>query len=149
MRPSVRPLTLSDMNISEISWPIIGKYYLKHYWGRGLAALGFGPDRIRTLVSMATDSFHRVIMGKSCEHSSSSIFHWIFFILANNKDSNISLDGLEIRQYWTRVCEVSYPRTSEKISLDLKWEKCCEQSKLSFLNGSSSFLKITRATIKA
>ena len=32
--------------------------------GSGLAALGFGPDQIRTLVSMATDSSHRVIMGK-------------------------------------------------------------------------------------
>ena len=32
--------------------------------GGGLTALGFGPDRIRTLVSMATDSSHRVIMGK-------------------------------------------------------------------------------------
>ena len=31
-------------------------------WGKG--ALGFGPDRIGTLVSMATDSSHRVIMGK-------------------------------------------------------------------------------------
>ena len=28
------------------------------------AALGFWPDRIGTLVSMATDSSHRVIMGK-------------------------------------------------------------------------------------
>ena len=32
--------------------------------GGGKAALGFGPDRIGTLVSMATDSSHRVIMGK-------------------------------------------------------------------------------------
>ena len=30
----------------------------------GKAALCFGPDRIGTLVSMATDSSHRVIMGK-------------------------------------------------------------------------------------
>ena len=30
----------------------------------GWAALGFGADQIRTLVSMATDSSHRVIMGK-------------------------------------------------------------------------------------
>ena len=29
------------------------------------SALGFGPDWIRTLVSMATDSSHRVIMGKT------------------------------------------------------------------------------------
>ena len=32
--------------------------------GWGKAALGFGPDRIKTLVSMATDSPHKVIMGK-------------------------------------------------------------------------------------
>ena len=62
--PSLHPITLSDMNICETSRPIIIKFHLKHYWGGGLAALGFGPDWIRTLVSMATDSFHRVIMGK-------------------------------------------------------------------------------------
>ena len=55
---SVGPFTLSDMNISENSRQIIIKFHLKHHWGRGLAALGFGPDRIRTLVSMATDSSH-------------------------------------------------------------------------------------------
>ena len=31
--------------------------------GKGKAALGFGQDLIRTLVSMATISSHRVIMG--------------------------------------------------------------------------------------
>ena len=51
------------MNISETSWPIATKFYLNHHWGGGMAALGFGPDRIGTLVSMATDSSHRVIMG--------------------------------------------------------------------------------------
>ena len=56
--------TLSNMNISETCGPIATKFYLKHHWGGGKAALGFGPDRIRTLVSMATDSSHRVIMGK-------------------------------------------------------------------------------------
>ena len=61
---SVCPFTLSDMNISETSWPIIIKFHLKHHWGGGLAALGFGPDRISALVSMATDSSHRVTMGK-------------------------------------------------------------------------------------
>ena len=52
------------MNISETSGPIATKFYLKHHWVGGKAALGFGADRIRTLVSMATDSSHRVIMGK-------------------------------------------------------------------------------------
>ena len=51
------------MNISETSWSIIIKFHLKHHWGGRLAALGFGPDRIRTLVSMATISSHRVIIG--------------------------------------------------------------------------------------
>ena len=34
------------------------------HWGGEKIALGFGADQIRTLVSMATDSSHRVIMGK-------------------------------------------------------------------------------------
>ena len=64
VRGSVGPFTLSDMNISETSWLVIIKFHLKDHWGGGFAALVFGPDRIRTLVSMATDSSHRVIMGK-------------------------------------------------------------------------------------
>ena len=52
------------MNISETSGPIANKFYLKHHWVGGKAALGFGADQIGTLVSMATDSSHRVIMGK-------------------------------------------------------------------------------------
>ena len=52
------------MNISETSGPIATKCYLKHHWVGVKDALGFGLDRIRTLVSMATDSSHRVIMGK-------------------------------------------------------------------------------------
>ena len=61
---SVRPSTLSNMSISETSWPIVIKFHQKHHWGGGLIALGFGSDRNRTLVSMAIDSSHRVIMGK-------------------------------------------------------------------------------------
>ena len=62
---SVRALTLSNMNISATSRPIGMKFYLKHYLGGGKASVGFDPDQIRTLVSMATDSSHRVIMGKT------------------------------------------------------------------------------------
>ena len=65
VRPSVRPFTLSNMNISATSWPIGMKFYLKHHWGGGKASVGFDPDRIKTLVSMATDRSHRVIMGKT------------------------------------------------------------------------------------
>ena len=58
-------LTLSNMNISATSWQIGMKFYLKHHWGGGKASVGFDLDRISTLVSMATDSSHRVIMGKT------------------------------------------------------------------------------------
>ena len=64
-RLCVRPFTLSNMNISATSWPIGMKFYLKHHWGGGKASVGFDSDRIRTLVSMATDSSHRVIIGKT------------------------------------------------------------------------------------
>ena len=63
VRPSVLLYTLSNMIISTTSRPIPTKFYLKHHWGGGKAAICFGPDRIGTLVSMATDSSHRVIMG--------------------------------------------------------------------------------------
>ena len=46
------------MTISETSWPIAIKFYMKHFWGEGKAALGFWPDGIGTLVSIATDSSH-------------------------------------------------------------------------------------------
>ena len=62
-RPS--SFTISNMNISATSGPIATKFYLKHHWVGGKAALGFGPDRIRTLVSMATESSHMVIMEKT------------------------------------------------------------------------------------
>ena len=61
---SVRALTLSNMNISATSRPIAIKFYLKHHWGEGKASICFGPDRIGTLVSMATNSFLMVTMGK-------------------------------------------------------------------------------------
>ena len=64
MRASVRAFTLSDLNNYETSWLIIIKFHLKHYLAGGLAALGFGPGRIGIMVSMGTDSSHRVIMGK-------------------------------------------------------------------------------------
>ena len=62
----VRPSsTISNMNLSSTSGPITMKFYQKHHWDRGKAAVGFGPDWIKTLVSMETDSSHRVIMEKT------------------------------------------------------------------------------------
>ena len=61
---SVPVSTFSNINISETSWQVVIKFNLEHHWGGGLASLGFGPDQIRILVSMITDSSHRVITGK-------------------------------------------------------------------------------------
>ena len=52
------------MNISATSRPNSTKFYLKHHLGGGLIVLGLGPGRIGTLVSMATNNSHRVIMGE-------------------------------------------------------------------------------------
>ena len=61
MRPPVcGSVHFQNMNNPETSAPIAIKFYLKHHRGGGNAALGFGPDRIKTLVSMATESSHRV-----------------------------------------------------------------------------------------
>ena len=62
---SVHPFTLSNMNISATSRRVGMKFYLKHHWGGGKASVGFDPNWIRTLVSMATDGSQRVIMGKT------------------------------------------------------------------------------------
>ena len=64
VRPSVCLFTLSNINISETSCPIKIKFHQKHHWGGGFTALGFGQDRIRTLVSMTTYSSHRFKIGK-------------------------------------------------------------------------------------
>ena len=50
--------------ISATSGPIVTTFYLNHHWCGEKAALGLGPDLTGTLVSMATDSSHSVIMGK-------------------------------------------------------------------------------------
>ena len=57
--------TLSNINISETSGPFTIKFYLNHHWGGGKAAVGFGADRFRTLVSMATNSSCKIIMGQN------------------------------------------------------------------------------------
>ena len=57
------------MYISKTSRPIAIKLYQKHHCGGGLPVLGFEADKIRTLVSMATDSSHRLILGKSLSNT--------------------------------------------------------------------------------
>ena len=95
VRTCVRPSTLWNMNISETSCTIKIKFHLEHHLGGGLTVLGFGQDRIRTLVSMATDSSHRVIMGKILWPFKFFIFDWFFFILAGNEDNHKISNGFK------------------------------------------------------
>ena len=97
----VRVFTLSNMNISKTNGSIATQFYLKHHLGVGLAALGFGPDRIRTLVSMATESSHRVIMVKTVSPLFLGCFYPILFILAGNEEVHESSDEFEFQPDWT------------------------------------------------
>ena len=111
VHPSVRASTLSNMNISETSRPITTKFYLKHHWGGGKAALGFDADQIRTLVSMATDSSHRVIMGEKGIITFSQLFLIGSFLY------------LQVTMTYIRACMSSKfgrirPRTTELAALE-------------------------------
>ena len=101
--------TRSNLNISETSGPIATKFYLKHHWIGGKSVLSFGPDRTGTLVYMATDSSHRVIIGKRCEHASAFCFDCIFFILTGNRDNHNISDKFEFGPVSTKDCGVSCP----------------------------------------
>ena len=107
----MRASTLSNMNISETSWPITIKFYLKSHWGGEKAALGFGADQIRTLVSMATDSSHRVIMGEKGVITFSRLFLIGSFLY------------LQVTMTYIRACMSSKfsrirPRTRELAALE-------------------------------
>ena len=96
----------SNMHISTTTWPIAIKFYLKHQWGWGKAALGFGSDRIRTLVFMATVNSYNE---KCCGRSSAFILDRLFLILAGGKDIHNISKLFEIRPNRTKDCGVSYP----------------------------------------
>ena len=46
---------------------------------------------------------------KCCDHSSAFIFHWIFFILAGNKDNYNISNGFEFQPDVASDCGVSCP----------------------------------------
>ena len=78
--PTVRLLTLSNIEISKTSGPIAIKIHMKHRRGVENGALGFGPHRIGTLVSMATDSSHIYVV-KIGEHLVSTLASSVFISL--------------------------------------------------------------------
>ena len=56
------------------------------------------------------------------------MFDRIFFIYAGNEDNHKVSDKFEIWPDPTIDCVVSCPRATEKIPIDLQWEKCCDHS---------------------
>ena len=78
---------------------------MKHHWDGGKTSVGFDPDWIRTLVSMATDSSRE----KQHHHVFSNGFDQILFILAGNDNMHESLDEFEIWPDSTQDYGVSCP----------------------------------------
>ena len=83
-------------------------------------------------MSMATDSSHRVIRGKCCEHASTFIFNRILFILAGNKDIQNISDEFEKRPDRTKDCGVSCPWASGKIPMTYNGRNLVNTLALSF-----------------
>ena len=150
MRPSVRPQTFLNSNISATSGPIVTKFYLKHHWGGGLIALGFRPGRIGTLVSMATDSSHRVIMGENVVSTLAPSF-------LIGSSSYLQVTRTFITSRTSSKFDQIGPRTAELAALERPEESPWTYNGInlvntlapSFLNQSSSFLQITRTCMKA
>ena len=70
--------TFSNNFSSEAARPILLIFYIKHLYVGGTNNCVFCSGRIRTLVSMATYSFHRLLMGK-VEIDSFFLSHWGYF----------------------------------------------------------------------
>ena len=78
-------------------------------FGLGRAALGFCAYRIRTLFSMATDTYHRVVMGKTVSSGFLKYFYQSFFILKGNDDMHKGLNEFKIRSDRAMDYRVSCP----------------------------------------
>ena len=114
---------------------------MKHHLGGGKASVGFGLDQIRTLVSMATESSHRVIMGKQRHHVFSNAFDQILFILAGNDDMHESLNEFKIRPDATTGFHGNRKGNSGKYGV-ITFSQ-------TFLIGFISYLQVTMIYIRA
>ena len=119
-RPSVRALTLSNMNISATSGPIVTRFYVKHHWDKGKAVLCFGPYQIGTLVSMATDSSHRVKMGENLVSTlAPSVLIGSSLYLQVTKTTIISRTCSNFDQIQPRTAELAALKHPKKIPIYL------------------------------
>ena len=78
-------------------------------FGWGTASLGFCAYCIRTLVSMVTDTSHRVVMGKTVPSGFLKYFYQSFFILKGNDVMHKGLNEFKIRSDRAMDYRVSCP----------------------------------------
>ena len=136
--------TFSDINISETSGPIATKFYLKHHWVEGKEALDFGLDRIRTLVSMATDSSHNYY-GENVVNRLAPSFLIGSSYLQVTRTTIISRTRSNLGKIRPRTAELAALERLEKSPLwTYNWKIVVTILAHSFLIESSSFLHITR-----
>ena len=76
VRPCMRPSSVNTFKHQYLSDQRVdcNQILPEALLGRGKCCIRFWRDRTRTLVSMATDSFHRVIMGKTVLPLFSAVF---------------------------------------------------------------------------
>ena len=77
------------------------------------------------------------------------MFDRIFINFAGNKVNHKVSDECEIRPDPTMDCGVSCKGPSEKIPIDLQWEKYCDHSSAFIFDRTFSFLRETKACIQA
>ena len=73
--------------------------------------MGFKCDRFRTLVSMVTDSSHRLIMEKGRHHVISNIFNRFFSYLQVTMSSKFG----RIRQQTTALAALEHMKKSHRL----------------------------------
>ena len=96
---------LSNMYIFEASRPIAFKSCLKHHWGGGKAALGFGPYQ-----SFDFHGNRKLPYGYNWENGVatffSAVFYPILFILACKKDMHERSEEFKVRPDRTQRAEL-------------------------------------------
>lgn len=105
------------------------------------------PDRTSNC-KVSCSWVSEIVWRKCCQHSSSYIYHWILFIHAGNEDNQNNSDDFKIRQDPSRDCWFICPWASEKILIDIKWEKSCQHCS-AFIFIWSVFLQVNTTAIRS
>lgn len=106
--------TVLDLNVSVTSSPVWLKFYLADQWVGGLTALGFGQVFIRTVVSMVTKMFHRLLNGKPMSPLSQPFL--------TQSSSNLQLFRRGIQSIWSLNFGQMGQMAKESLALEHKYK---------------------------